>query len=220
MLRRARRSATLPAVMAETWNLRGRAGACSSCERPFEPGAVCHSELFRGGERFERRDLCDVCRARADRDPPALSRWRSVVEPPPAPVPEPIQRRSAESLLRRLAEDPSPEAANTRFILALMLERKRIIRCRDRFRNDTHARIFVYEHPGTGETFLVPDPGLSPQQAAEVRAQLAAFLQEEAPAAHEGSRPDPDGPDAPERNARPASDPPGQAPGEGADVAS
>ena len=215
-------AATLLPVMADTWNIRGRAEACSRCERPFEPGAVCHSELVRGEQRFERRDLCDACRNQPCEGAPAVSRWRILVEPPPAPAPEPIQRRSAESLLRRLAEDPSREAANTRFILALMLERKRVIRCRDSFRNDNRAQVFVYEHPQTGETVLVPDPGLNPEQASEVRAQLAVFLHEETPAADDNPPAD-NARDAADRRDTAADAPPGSpaaGPEENVDVTS
>lgn len=165
--------------MADTWNIRGRSETCSRCERHFEPGTNCHSRLVRGEERFERRDFCAACSEAPDDGPSPVSRWRSVVEAPTPPAPEPIHRRSAEALLRRLGDDPSREAANTRFILALMLERKRVLRCRDRFRDESRAYVFVYEHPQTGETFLVPDPGLSPQQASQVHEQLALFLQDE-----------------------------------------
>jgi hypothetical protein len=165
--------------MAESWNIRGRSDACSACGTTFEPGSICHSRLVRGDERFERVDLCDGCtRAESPEGGAPVSRWRSIVVTPPPPPPEPIQRRNAESLLRKLVDDPTPEAANTRFILAVMLERKRIVRCRDEFRQD-EQRVFVYEHPRTGETFLVPDPGLTPRHAAAVREELGAFLQED-----------------------------------------
>lgn len=163
--------------MADTWNIRGRSDHCSLCERPFEPGTPCFSELAAAEERYERRDLCASCRERDEERPSPVSRWRSVYTPPAPPPPEPIQRNTAEDALRRLADDPAPAAANTRFILALMLERKRVLRCRDRFTAEDGALVFVYEHAPSGDTFLVVDPGLTPAQAADVQKDVSSFLQ-------------------------------------------
>ena len=175
--------------MPDSWNIRARSDGCTQCQRAFEADEMCFTELAPDADGYLRRDLCERCRDTGPREPAAVSRWRSRFEPPAPPPPEPIERDSAEEFLRRFADSDEAGAVNTRFILALMLERKRILRCRDRFHDEAGVHMFVYEHARTGETFVVADPGLTPAQASAVREDVSLFLQtppgrgEDAPAA-------------------------------------
>ena len=91
---------------------------------------------------------------------------------PPPPPPEPLAKQDAESILRKLIEDSSAATANARYILALMLERKRLLKPMDSADPD----VLVYERVGTGETFLIPNPRLSLAQVPEVQAEVSALL--------------------------------------------
>ena len=63
------------------------------------------------------------------------------------------------------------------YILALMLERKRLLRPMEpRPDGAGGGKLLVYEHVRTGETFVVADPGLRLDQVAEVQQEVAALL--------------------------------------------
>jgi hypothetical protein len=57
-----------------------------------------------------------------------------------------------------------------------MLERKRILKLRESFRQNGN-RVFVYEHPRTGEVFTLPEPELRLDQLEEVQREVAHLLQ-------------------------------------------
>jgi hypothetical protein len=157
------------------WDIQSRADACTKCQRPFADKEPYHTLLGTDAGGYARRDLCGACFADASRDG-VISYWQGEYKLPPPPPPEPIQKETAETLLRKLVEstDPSHEAA--RYILAVMLERKRILKHRDTVRGENGDELLVYEHARTGESFTLPDPHLRLDQLTRVQEEVAALL--------------------------------------------
>lgn len=161
--------------MQQDWNIRLRAEACDATAKPFDEGETFYTALYREGEGFLRRDLCEEAWAALAADPQApvpFSSWRSKFEPPAPPPPEPLPRDDAEGMLRRLLESNDPAHTNTRYLLAVMLERKRILRPQP----SEDKGILVYERAGTGETFLITDPHLALSDLARVQEEVSALL--------------------------------------------
>ena len=161
--------------MQQDWNIRMRAEACDASGKPFAEGEVFHTALYREGEGFLRRDLCEEAWSGLAADPqaaPPFSSWRSKFEPPAPPAPEALPKDDAEGMLRRLLESNDPAHANTRYLLAVMLERKRILRPQP----SEEATLLVYEHSKTGETFLITDPRLSLADLAAVQEEVSTLL--------------------------------------------
>jgi hypothetical protein len=158
------------------WDIQSRADACTACQRPFADKEAYHTLLSVDGAAYARRDLCGVCFTSIPRDA-VISYWQGEYKLPPTPPPEAIQKETAETLLRKLVEstDPSHEAA--RYILAVMLERKRILKHRDTVHGENGTDLLVYEHARTGESFTLPDPHLRLDQLAHVQEEVAALLQ-------------------------------------------
>jgi hypothetical protein len=162
------------------WNLQSRAHACHACGGAFGDGQPYHTLLLDARGNYERQDVCDRCwRAEyasgATHRSGFVSHWQGVYEIPVA-RPEPIHKATAETLLRKLVErcDPTDEAAT--FILAVMLERKRILKVKDQLRHGDR-RIFVYEHGATGDVFTIADPELRLDQLGEVQRDVARLLE-------------------------------------------
>ena len=61
------------------------------------------------------------------------------------------------------------------YILAVMLERKRILKVRQQFERDG-ARVFIYEQPRTGDIFTITDPNLHLDQLEEVQRDVTRLL--------------------------------------------
>jgi hypothetical protein len=97
-------------------------------------------------------------------------------QPPPPPAPEALGKQTAEDLLRRYMADGGSQYANARYILALMLERKRLMREVETKRDEQGSLVRIYEHVKTGEVFLIPDPQLRLDQIAAVQAEVAGQL--------------------------------------------
>ncbi|HUI05729.1 MAG TPA: hypothetical protein VL486_01855 [Verrucomicrobiae bacterium] len=157
------------------WDIQSRADTCAACQRPFADKEVYHTLLRMDANGYQRRDLCGACYANASRDG-VLSYWQGEYKLPAPPPPEPIQRETAETLLRKLVESTDPAHAAARYILAVMLERKRILKHRDTVREKDGNELLVYEHARTGESFTIPDPHLRLEQLAQVQQEIAAVL--------------------------------------------
>ncbi len=126
-------------------------------------------------------DVCDACWQSQFNDGARerkgfVSHWQGVYEAPPAQAPEPIQRETAETLLRKLIEQNDPRNAAAAFILAVMLERKRLLKVKEQFTREGR-RIFVYEHPKTGDLFSIADPDLHLNQLEAVQRDVAQLLE-------------------------------------------
>ena len=167
------------------WNIQSRAEACRMCGRPFVDHQAYHTMLLDEGTGYVRHDSCEGCwrelsdEGKSDRRG-FVSHWRGEFEVPP-PRPEPIRRETAETLLRKLLEFNDPRHGPACFILAVMLERKRILKVREEL-HQHGRRVFIYEQPGTGDVFTITDPALQLGQLDEVQRDVARLLESGPPA--------------------------------------
>ncbi len=112
--------------MNQEWSIQARGVACSVTGIPFEAGQYFHTLLFDDKTLLRREDLSEESFKQRPADAPQpFSHWRSKFEPAPQKAPEALGKQTAEDLLRKYMADPNPGLANVRYILALMLERKR-----------------------------------------------------------------------------------------------
>ena len=163
------------------WNIQSRSRLCHGCEKGFEDQQIYHSLLFTENSVYARQDVCDTCWKNQFSDASGaskgfISHWRGRFRTPPPPPPEAIRKDTAETLLRKLAEQNIPEYAGALYILAVMLERKRILKVRDQVR-EKGKRIFIYEHPKTGDVFTIPEPDLSLEQLERIQHDVAELME-------------------------------------------
>ena len=171
-------------MLTQEWNIQSRALQCAVSGRPFEKGERVYSALYWRDGQYVRIDLAaEAWKARNDNIEP-LSAWQSDFVPPAPPPPETLKKDDAESLLRRLIAENAPGTRNARYILALMLERKRVLRQIERQKQDGIA-VLVYEHIPSSEVWLIEDPGLKLGELTAVQDEVSRLLApvSEAPAA-------------------------------------
>jgi hypothetical protein len=162
------------------WNIQPRAHACQACVKPFLDKQPYHTLLFDQKAGYERLDVCEPCWAAqysqgATSRKGFISHWQGVFELPPVPS-DPIRKENAESLLRKLVEAKDPKHCAACFILAVMLERKRVLKVKDQTLRDGQ-RVFIYEQPKTGDVFTITDPDLRLDQLDEVQRDVAQLLE-------------------------------------------
>jgi len=163
--------------MAQDWDIKARSEACHECKTAFQDKQQYFCALVFGTEGYIRKDYCGRCWMGGKKDVTSpYSQWQGVFHPPPPPPEEALKKETAESLLRRLIQDNDASKKNVMYILAVMLERKRILAERDVQKHDDGAKVIVYEHKKTGETFLVPDPGLKLDQLEDVQREVVEML--------------------------------------------
>lgn len=161
------------------WNIQSRAHACEACQQPFADKQVYHTLLFDVAPELRRSDVCESCWQKQFADASILkgliSRWQGTYEAPPAVV-EVIQKENAESLLKKLIELNDPRYIPAGYILAVMLERKRILKVKEQIVRES-KRTFIYEQPKTGDVFTITDPDLHLNQLEAVQRDVAYLLE-------------------------------------------
>ena len=163
------------------WNIQTRASACESCAQPFADRQSLHTLLFDEPPDLRRMDVCENCWknqfSQGARDRKGfLSHWQTIYEAP-APAADPIHKDTAETLLRKLIEQNDPRYAPAGYILAVMLERKRILKVKEQIVRDG-KRVFIYEQPKTGDIFTIADPDLRLDQLEQVQRDVAQLLEQ------------------------------------------
>ena len=163
------------------WNIQSRAHACEACAKPFADKQPYHTLLYdERQEHLHRMDVCDGCWQSQFSDGARerkgfVSHWQGIFEVPP-PVTDPIQKETAETLLRKIIELSDPRYTPAAYILAVMLERKRLLKIKEQIRRDGQ-RVFVYEQPKTGDVFTIADPDLHLDQLEQVQRDVAQLLE-------------------------------------------
>ena len=162
------------------WNIQSRGHVCQSCHGAFADKQSYHTILFDEKRDFLRIDVCDKCwreQFSESRDRKGfISCWHGEYQAPPASTPDAIQKENAETLLRKLMVLNDPAHAAASYILAVMLERKRILKVKEQIKSGG-KRIFIYEQPKTGDVFTIPDPDLQLNQLEEVQRDVANLLE-------------------------------------------
>jgi hypothetical protein len=162
------------------WNIQSRGHACEACGHGFSDKETYHTLLFDERAAFRRIDVCQNCwqaqySEGARERKGFVSYWHGVYEAP-APKPEAIQKETAESLLRKIIELNDRQYIPAAYILAVMLERKRVLKVKEQIVRE-EGRVFIYEHPKTGEIFTIVDPNLQLNQLETVQHDVASLLE-------------------------------------------
>lgn len=171
--------------MIQNWSIRSRSHQCALSGRPFVEGEVFHTAIYFDPETggYLRRDVgLDSWKAElTERTPVAY--WRTTYSPQIVePKPEVTSKESAMALLQRFIEEDEPQTENARYILALMLERKRIL-TPTATKETEHGKMLFYENKKTSEVFMVRDPDLRLDELVQLQDEVASLLGFGGPAA-------------------------------------
>jgi hypothetical protein len=96
--------------------------------------------------------------------------------PPPADKKETLKKETADELLRHLISLDDPAMKNVVYVLAVMLERSKILVERDAKEQPDRTIIRIYEHRRTGESFIVLDPRIRLENLGDVQSEVVALL--------------------------------------------
>lgn len=163
--------------MSQEWNIRSRAHVCSICSKPLVDRAPVVSALKEVAGGYERFDCHPECWKVAERDWEPFSQWDGVYfAPVKEEKKEPIKKEDAGELLRDLMTLEDPAMKNVIYVLAVMLERSKILVERDRKENSDGTIRRVYEDRRNGDTFVILDPRLRLENLAEVQSQVVSLL--------------------------------------------
>ena len=166
--------------MSQDWNIRARGHVCSVCEKPLVDKTLVISALREVAGGYERFDCHPECWKTMTRDWEPFSMWDGVyLAPVKEEKKEPVKKEDAGELLRQLITLDDPAMKNVIYVLAVMLERAKILVERDAKEvGEGAVREIrrVYEDRKQGDTFVILDPRLRLDNIAEVQQQVVALL--------------------------------------------
>ncbi len=170
-------------AIIQDWKIRSTHARCEVSGEPFLDGDAFYTCIFDDpdSDGFLRRDYSVAAwnKVRKKLDPAPFSFWKSTYKAPVKAVEdERTADTSVEGMLRRFIEEDDPRTENARYILALMLERKKTLMPTDVKETETRTLLF-YEHADNGDVFIVADPGLRLDEIEVIQREVVDLLAEE-----------------------------------------
>jgi hypothetical protein len=167
-------------MATDSWHLRSRSHECAATGHRFEEDEPFYTAIFPDPESsgYLRRDFTLAAwDARGEGDETPFSFWRTVYKAPPVEhKPEMVEKESAEDLLKRLVDEDEEHTENVRYILAVMLERKKLLVETDS-QQTNNGLLRIYEHRKTGDIFIVKDPQIPLSEIEPLQQEVQALLE-------------------------------------------
>lgn len=164
--------------MKEPWSIKSRARECAESGIAFKSGQKIRAAIFPDPDSsgYLRKDFStDAWGNREDKDKP-FSTWITTYEPPVVEEKaEDVVDEDPETLLKRLVEEDEEFTENARYILAVMLERKKLLRETDT-QEIPSGILRVYEHRKTGDVYIIKDPQIPLSDVDRVQEEVRQLL--------------------------------------------
>ena len=155
------------------WDVARSSGCCDRCGCELAEGQESCAALIEASEGFERKDFCLDCWAAEPVE--HFCFWRSRV---------PVREKKAKLLVddgvlvnffERLEDETDPLRVRFRFVLALILMRKKLLRYEGTVREDDRE-FWRMRLAGTDTERLVENPQMDDEQVTAVSGQLGVIL--------------------------------------------
>lgn len=159
--------------MRNDWTMPRHAEVCAACGRPFEIGAIFQACLHEVAAGYERRDYCLECPP--SEDPAPVAAWKTRLPEPVATKLQPFDREVIYRFFERLEETDEPHSLQFRFVLALLLWRKKVLKL-ERSLESAGREIWEFVAPRSGAAHRVERPDLAEDELERLGAQLEQLL--------------------------------------------
>jgi hypothetical protein len=146
---------------------------CATTGRELRPGERFYSVLYDRGAVLERQDFSPEAWQGPPQD--AFSFWMGRVPARGAGQRLQVDEESIFDFFQRLADEPDPRKQNFRYILALLLMRKKRLKF-EGVRSENDAECLVLRCPRTHRTYKVVNPHLSDEELTAVQDEVHQVL--------------------------------------------
>lgn len=158
--------------MATEWQLSRHGDRCTACGRSFEPSESFQAVLLDGQAGYERCDYCTACVP--NEHPGVIGTWRT--KRPAGDTRAPIfDREAVTEFFGRLDGAAQPEKVQFRFVLGLLLWRKKVLKFEETIREED-AEIWRFKAVRDGSAHSVRRPDLSEEEIERLSESLDLLL--------------------------------------------
>ncbi len=167
--------------MAKEYQIARTAGRCCKCDKVLEEKQEFQAVLIEQGEQFVRQDWCLACWERSDRGEVAglFGQWRSRMPEQQAKKRLFVDDAMLLNFFTRLGGEAEPVRVNFRFVLALVLMRKKLLMYDGSRKNEDGTEVWHMHIKGEEQVQEVTNPRLDETKIAEVSQNLGEILQGE-----------------------------------------
>jgi hypothetical protein len=158
--------------MTDDWQMPRPAKACFACAHPFGVEESFRACLYATAGSYERRDFCGRCAAPAEPSP--LATWLARVPVPASKKVQPFDREAVYRFFQRLEDEPDAEKVQFRFVLALLLWRKKVLKLERTVTEPEES--WEFRVPATGELHRVPRPDLGEEHLEQLSLRVEQLL--------------------------------------------
>jgi len=164
------------------WNIAKSERCCARCEAVFEEGQAYTSAIYEQDADFTRKDYCPACWENEIDHEAVFSFWRTRVPRKDEQRRVFVDDSVIMDFFRRLAGSDEPKSINFRYIIALMLMRKRQLKLTDVRREGDPAtadrrEYLILKVPREDSTHEVLNPQLNDEQLEQVQRDLSQILE-------------------------------------------
>jgi hypothetical protein len=152
-------------------------GKCAISGRAIAPGEKYFAAIRETAEGIERLDIAAECWKDFDKTG-LLADWQTIQTKADEKKKIFVDDEVLCSLFERLSDATEPAKISFRFVLGLILMRKRLV-LYDGTRHDEGRDVWIVRLKGKTEQMDLVDPKLDEQQMTEVSRQLGQILNEE-----------------------------------------
>ena len=173
--------------MKEPWSIKSRARECVESGNAFQSGQKIRAAIFPDPESsgYLRKDYTIEAWENREGEENPFSCWLTTYEPPVTEEKaEDVVEDDPETLLKRLVDEEEEHTENARYILAVMLERKKLLRETDT-QEIPSGILRIYEHRKSGDVYIIKDPQISLTDVDRVQEEVRQLLDPSATVAEE-----------------------------------
>ena len=156
------------------WEISKTLGQCFGTGAKFEVGAEYYAALVETSDGFERRDFS--VEFWQEQTPQVYCSWKTKMVRPDRKRTLFVDADMLMTFFERLADETGPDKVNFRFVLALVLMRKRILKY-DSSEFKDGKEIWTLRVSGAKRSVSVVNPHLTEDQVAELSSQIGQILQ-------------------------------------------
>jgi hypothetical protein len=158
----------------DDWEIKKPLGQCSGTGKVIAAGEEYFAALVETPEGLERRDFC--AEFWQTNKPQVFCYWKSKLVPPEQKKKLFVDDDMLMAFFERLANEDQQEKVNFRFVLMLILMRKRLLKY-DSSRLEQGRELWRLRLTGTDTMADVVNPHLSQEQIDQLSSQVGQILQ-------------------------------------------
>ena len=157
----------------DEWEISKPLGQCFGCDKKIESGEEYFAALVESEKGMERRDFCSEYWQKEK--PAVYCYWKSKLPDPTVKKQLFVDDDMLVSFFERLANETEQEKVNFRYVLALILMRKRLLKY-ESSKRENEKDIWQLRVVGENRFVEVEHPNLDENQMAALSEQLRQIL--------------------------------------------